>query len=254
MPKVLFFDIETAPNLAYVWGQWEQNVIQHKREWYVLCISYKWEGERGAHTVGLVDFPEVYEKDHEDDIEVMKTLHSLLDEADIVIGHNGDRFDIRKSNARFLLHGMQPPSPYQTIDTLKVARKYFMFNSNKLGDLGEHLGLGNKESTGGFETWAGCMRGDEKAWKRMLKYAKQDTVLLEKVYMAMRPWMTNHPNRANFVNGDQACPTCGSSNLNSNGIRRTSAALYRRLQCRDCGAWSRERLANPDDIKPSVVP
>ena len=32
MAKVLFFDIETAPNLSYVWGQWQQDVIDHAQE------------------------------------------------------------------------------------------------------------------------------------------------------------------------------------------------------------------------------
>ena len=72
----------------------------------------------------------------------------MFDEADVVIAHNGDKFDMRKANARFGHY--EPPMPVQQVDTLKVARKYFKFESNKLGDLGEHLGLGNKEVTGGF--------------------------------------------------------------------------------------------------------
>jgi len=253
MPRVLFFDIETAPNLAYVWGHYDQNVIAHEREWYVLCVSYKWEGSP-AKTVGLTDFPENYAKDPEDDSMVVAEVHRLLDEADIVIAHNGDKFDIRKCNARFVAHDMAPPSPYHTVDTLKVARKYFMFNSNKLGDLGAHLGLGAKVSTGGFELWKGCMQGKPEAWKKMLKYAKQDTVLLEKVYLALRPWMTNHPNRNNYGEDVDGCPSCGGTNLARSGTRTTQTMRYQRYRCTDCSSYCRGRLAIADSPKPDVVP
>jgi DNA-directed RNA polymerase subunit RPC12/RpoP len=128
-----------------------------------------------------------------------------------------------------------------------------MFNSNKLDHLGAHLGLGRKVDTGGFETWAGCMRGDMKFWKLMTKYAKQDVDLLRKVYMKLRPWMTNHPN-LNIFDGTDGCPTCGSRRLQKRGTRRTQVAIYQQYQCNNCKAYSRERLSISDHIKPEIVP
>ena len=96
MAKILFFDIETAPNMSYVWGQWQQDVIDHVQEWYILCFSYKWEGEKKTHVVSLNDF-DLYSKDLENDLNVVQKLWELLDEADIVIGHNSDAFDIKKA-------------------------------------------------------------------------------------------------------------------------------------------------------------
>jgi len=239
--KILFYDIETAPNLAYVWGQYDQNVVQQYREWYLLCFSYKWEGQKTTKVVSLPDFADVYAEDPENDIAVAGALWKLFDEADIVVGHNGDRFDMRKANARFAFHDLTPPTMPLQIDTLKVARKYFMFNSNKLGDLGQHLGLGNKEATGGFELWAGCMRGDEKSWQTMKKYAKQDVDLLEAVYKRLRPWMNNHPNRALLDNRPDSCPTCGYHDLIRRGNRSTKTTQYVQYQCKSCGAYCRER-------------
>ena len=242
MSKVLFFDIETAPNLSYVWGQWQQDVIEHVNEWYILCFSYKWEDQKSTHVVALKDF-ELYDNDPDNDLQVVKKLWELLDEADIVIGHNSDAFDIKKANARFVYHGLGPPSHYQTVDTLKLARRHFKFNSNRLGHLGEHLGLGGKESTGGFETWAGCMKGDTKAWAVMKKYAKQDVDLLVDVYERLRPWATNHPNR-NVIDGtSHACPTCGSNKLQKRGTRKTRTMIYQSYQCVRCKSYCRERIA-----------
>jgi DNA polymerase elongation subunit (family B) len=251
MAKILYYDIETAPNLSYVWGHFEQNVIDHEREWYMLCVSYRWEGDKKARVCSLVDFSEAYAKDPENDYHVVKKLWDLIDEADIVVAHNGDRFDMRKANARFVWHGLGPTSPVKQIDTLKVARRYFMFNSNKLDSLGQHLGLGRKVSTGGFETWAGCMRGDNKSWNLMAKYAKQDVDLLREVYLKLRPWMTNHPN-LNVYDGTSNCPTCGSENLQKRGQRHTQVATYQQYLCNDCGSWSRSRLMD-DTLRPDVI-
>lgn len=240
-PEILFFDIETAPNLSYVWGHWEQNVIKHEREWYILCVSYRWGVDGKTKVISLPDY-DGYEKDPEDDKALCQDLWDLLDRADIVIGHNGDRFDIRKSNARFILHGMTPPSHYRTVDTLKAARRFFMFNSNSLGALGQTLGLGSKADVGGFSTWAGCMRGDKKAWRQMTKYAKQDTDLLVAVYLRLRPWITNHPNFG--VWSDRPCCTkCGSEDLIRRGTRTTQVATYAQVQCKACGGYSRLRTA-----------
>jgi len=251
MAKILYYDIETAPNLSYVWGHFEQNVIDHEREWYMLCVSYRWEGEKKTEVCSLIDFPEAYAKDPENDYHVVKKLWDLIDEADIVVAHNGDRFDMRKANARFVWHNLGPTSPVKQIDTLKVARRYFMFNSNKLDHLGQHLGLGRKVDTGGFETWAGCMRGDKKSWKTMIKYAKQDVDLLREVYLKLRPWMVNHPN-LNVYDGGCDCPTCGSSNLQKRGFKYTQVATYQQYYCNDCGAWSRDRLME-DVVRPDLV-
>lgn len=242
-PKVLLFDIESTPNLSYVWGQWEQNVIAHEREWYVLCWVAKWLGNKKTITSALPDFKE-YKKDPINDYNVVKALWDLLDEADIVVAHNGDRFDIRKMNARFAFHGMNPPSPYKTVDTKKVAKRYFAFNSNSLNDLGQHLKLGKKVPTGGFSLWKGCMAGDKKSWNTMIKYNKQDVLLLEQVYLELRKWMTNHPETQYVNEEDRKCPVCHNTQIQRRGKARTKSgkSFHFRYQCvgKDgCGSWSR---------------
>ena len=134
----------------------------------------KWYGENKIRCLGLNDYDD-YALDKDNDLDLTKTIHRLIDEADLTIAHNGDRFDTRKVHARFAIHGLNPPSPVRSIDTLKVARKYFAFTSNRLNDLGEVLGLGKKESTGGFQLWLDCMAGDARAWARMKKITTSAT-------------------------------------------------------------------------------
>lgn len=235
--RVLLLDIETSPNLGYIWGKYEQNVIAYENEWFMLSFSVKWLGAKKTEVFGLPDFTG-YAKNKDSDEKLVKKLWEYLDEADVVIAHNGDAFDLKKSNARFIYHRMEPPTPYKTVDTLKVARRYFKFNSNKLDDLAVHLGIGKKAETGGFKTWLGCMEGDMKVWATMKKYNKQDVVLLEKVYLRLRSWMTNHPNM-NIINATiNHCPNCGKKDIIKRGFAFTRVSMKQRYHCQSCGAWS----------------
>lgn len=230
--KTILFDLETSPNLSYIWGRYEQNAIENVKDWRVLSFSYKVLGEKKTYSYGLPDFPR-YKKDKDDDSELMKKLHGILSDADIVVAHNGDEFDIKKSNARFLAAGLTPPRPYKSIDTKKVAKRYFQFDSNKLDELGRYLGVGRKEDSGGWGTWKGCLAGDMKSWSLMKKYNAKDVELLERVYLKLRPWIANFP----AFEDRGVCSNCGSAKLQSRGFRHTKLNKIQRLQCTGCGAW-----------------
>lgn len=251
-PKILLFDIETAPNLGYVWGKYDQNVIDYKNEWYMLCYAAKWLDKKKIMTSKLTDFPSRFKKNKEDDLGVVKELWKLLDEADIVIAHNGVAFDVKKTYARFIYHGLPPPSPFKQIDTIKEARKYFKFNSNRLDDLGAYLGVGRKLEHEGFPLWLKCMQGKKYAWNKMIKYNKQDVLLLERVYEKFKPYITNHPNLGLYKQQDFSCPNCGSKHLQKRGFNRTKVNMYQRYQCQKCGAWSQNTKCEKNIVKPKV--
>lgn len=242
-PKVLLYDIETMANLGYIWGKYEQNVIEFKEHWYMITFAYKWLGEKTTHVKSLPDFP-IYKKDKQNDRQLVEALWKLFDEADVIIAHNGNSFDIKKTNARFIKHKLLPPTPYKTIDTKLVAKRYFNFTSNKLDDLGDYFEIGRKINTGGFELWLGCVNNDKKSWDLMCKYNKQDVVLLEKVYQTMLPYITNHPNYNLLLDTTHSCPNCGEDKLQKRGTSITRVSKSQRYQCTGCGAWSQgEKIA-----------
>jgi hypothetical protein len=164
------------------------------------------------------------------------------------VAHYGDSFDQKKARARFAAHGFDPPAPAVTVDTQKVAKKYFRFTSNKLGDLGEYLGLGSKAKHAGFDMWLGCMNGDPKAWREMIKYNKQDVVLLEKVYNKLKPWMDNHPNLS-MLQSYRGCPSCGSIVTRKKGVRATHRMLKQQWQCKECKSWFLSPLKKIDEYQ-----
>lgn len=236
-PKILIYDIETSPNLCYAWETFFKNggrVIEVHKQWELLSFAYKFVGESSVRCLTRADFRDKTDK------SLCKELHRLMNEADVLVAHNGDSFDLKKSNARFIFHGFTPPKLPSTIDTKKVAKKYFNFNSNSLNDLGQFLRLGKKVSTGGFQLWLDCMAGKSKAWKKMAEYNKQDVVLLEKIYNKFLPWIHNHPNMSMLANGYKTpgCANCGHNKMQKDGLRATTANIVQRLRCPKCGARS----------------
>lgn len=173
---------------------------------------------------------------------MVKTLHKLLDEADVVVHYNGTKFDIPILNQEFLLHDLPPASPVKQVDLLKTVRSKFRFPSNKLSYVSQKLGLGDKLEHKGFALWEGCMANDPASWETMEAYNKQDVKLLEDLYDVLRPWIKSHPNHNLHLDSDSdhLCPNCGSENLKKRGYAYTSSRKYQRYVCGDCGTWSRD--------------
>lgn len=235
--KILLLDIETAPNLAYVWGLWDQNIAinQIADAGYVLCWAAKWLDQK------QVMFDSLHQSSEK---KMLKGIHALLDEADVVIHYNGAKFDVPTLNKEFLINKMGPPAPYKQLDLLSVSRGTFKFQSHKLDYVSKSIGEGTKVKHPGFQLWVDCMAGDDEAWALMEKYNKGDVTLLEKVYYRFRPWIRNHPNVGAYAGGGMKCPNCGDSHLQRRGITppNTHGVRYQRFVCKDCGTWCRDKI------------
>lgn len=220
-------DIEWKPTKAYVWQPWQENIIPEKiiEHGGLLCVGLKWLDEKETYLFSD------WEHGHKD---MLKRTHAMLMEAEAVVTYNGDKYDLKKLDGEFLLHGL-PPAPQPTsIDCLKAVRKFGFF-MNRLAFIGPFLGLGGKMEHEGMALWTKVDKGDPKAQKRMAKYCVQDVILLEKLYKKIRPYMRNHP--ANKVLKGTVCGACGGTHLQSRGPRFTKEYKIQRLQCQTCGSW-----------------
>lgn len=228
--KILLLDIETAPHVAFVWGTFQQNIApsQLKQHGRTLCWAAQWYGSSKIE----------YMSERNGGQEAMiRRIHELLSEADIVVTYNGASFDIPTLNNSFVQHKLKPYKKLKHVDLYRVVRSRFRLASNKLEHVVTYLGIGAKVSHKGFALWLGCMNGDGASWRTMERYNKGDVVLLEKVYDRLRPWVENHPDVA-VSSKDAHCPSCGSTDLQSRGVRHTKALVIGRIQCNSCGSWS----------------
>jgi transposase-like protein len=243
LPKILLFDIETAPLSAYMWSKWQKGVSDNAiiTDWFILSWSAKWLFDKEV----ISDVVTPTEATKQDDKRVTKSLWKLLDEADIVIGHNGKKFDVRKANTKFIQHGLSLPSPYQIIDTLLHARKKFMITSNKLDYIAKFLGFEGKMSTGGFDLWVACLEGNKDALIKMNKYCDQDVRVLEDVYLKLRPFIQPHPNLGVYIEDNvKRCPSCAGEELEKVGEYATTVNKYDAYRCKSCESLTRSRRSN----------
>lgn len=241
LPKILILDIETSPLKAYVFQTqvWKAQISPDKviSEWFMLTWSAKWLFSDEVMSEKLTR----KETLAEDDSRIVQRIWKLLDEADIVIAHNGDRFDVPNMNVRFVINGLKPPTPYYPIDTYKVAKRQFGFTHNSLNALAKVFGFEPKIDVS-FALWEKAVNGDKKALADMEIYNRQDVILLEDVYLKLRPWIKGHPNVGLFIDSNEAiCPACGSKHLTWDGHYFTHVSKFPAFKCDECGAVGRAR-------------
>jgi DNA polymerase elongation subunit (family B) len=251
-PKILIFDIETSPNLAHVWSFWNTNVgmSQIIEDGWMLSYAAKWLGE-----------DEIIYKENRKKTnyrKFIKGLWDLINEADIVVAHNGKKFDLGWLRGQAAILRLAPPSPVKVVDTLLIARKIFYFPSYKLEYLTRVFQVSGKlkhKNFPGHELWVECLKENDLAWKEMKEYNIMDIVSLEELYMVMLPWIPNHPNLGVMVENEvSVCPNCGSpDHLQKRGFSYTNVSKFQRYACEKttggCGHWSRGRFNQYDKSK-----
>lgn len=242
-PKILCFDLENTALLSYHWGRWNQNIrpIQTIEESRVLCFGAKWLG-------GKYTFKAAYEHGRE---EMLTSIRDLLSAADYVVSWNGKKHDSKKIRTEFVLEGMEPPSDWNELDLMAVAKRQFAFSSNSLDHVSQQLGVGQKvKHEGFFDIIPKVQQGDEKARRAFARYQKQDVLLLEKLYERLEPWIpaSMHPNRAIGTVGE-VCPRCGSTKLERRGPKYTATGVYQQYKCEN-GHWPRgTRRLDTSDLR-----
>lgn len=229
--KRLFFDIETAPMIVYSWRVgWKltigtDNIIN---DWKIICISYKWEGEDKVHTLDWGK--EMCDK------KLLEDFIKIANQADEMVAHNGDRFDIKKIRTRCIFHRIPMFPDYKTLDTLKKAKSGFNFNSNRLDYIAKFLGVGAKLEHEGFNMWVKCMQGDKEALKAMVEYCEMDIIVLEDVFLTMQNYIKHNIHTGVIGNNlKHSCPNCGSEETTLLKNKVTAMGTVKRLmECNSC--------------------
>jgi hypothetical protein len=221
-PKVFLLDIESATVWTRVWGLWRQripyqNIIKvdgRPMDWFMLCWAGKWLGDDKI----ISDSVTSWEATHRNDKRIARSIWKIIHEADVLIGHNLDRFDLRK----------------------------IMHSAHNLDYLNSIFSLRMKEDTD-YQLWIDCEEGDKEALAYMLHYCESDVLALEDLYLKLRPYMTSHPNLGLYVDDeDPMCPHCYSKEIIRDGVYKdavytTNVSVFPAYRCLKCGATPRGR-------------
>ena len=232
--RKLYLDIETTPHVAFVWRLFDENVglnqlIEPTR---MLCVAWKFDGDEGTQ------FAAEWQKGGHD--RMVQRIYAAVDEADAVVHYNGTTFDERHLNREFLELGLTPPSKAATIDLYRTIKTRFRFASGKLEHVAATMELREGKLKTDFTLWRRVMAGDKTARAEMEAYNREDVELLVDLYDALLPWIDKHPNAALYEDDvEMRCTRCASVNLIKDGFARTTAGIFQRYGCRDCGGRSR---------------
>jgi DNA polymerase elongation subunit (family B) len=251
--KILLLDIETAPLIAYQWQKsiYNSNIRSEQliKDTYILSFSVKWLNKRAT-----IYHDQYKVKEKSNDYKLCLKLRDILDKADIVVAHNGRAFDLKFILSRFVAWGINPPSPYQQVDTYETAKKHFGFTYNSLEYLAIFLKCKHRKFVHGkypgISLWIECLKGNRDAWQEMRRYNLRDILVLEDVYIKLRPYIVGHPNLGIFVEvNNPVCPKCGGD-VQRRGEYKNRTNIYNRYRCNKCLGWSRGRKSiNPVNHK-----
>lgn len=245
-PRILIFDIESSPLTIRAWDTYDTSSLKVLEYSHLMSFAWKWLGEDEVHCMIQPDFARAYKRNRRDDRQLVEAAWKLLDEADVVVAHYGNKFDVPKMRAWFLKHGLFDPSFYAQVDTKVIASRNFKLADNRLNTIADFLGIGSKLPHTGYDLWENCMQGDMDAWKVMHDYNVHDVELLEQVYLKLLPYARNSqvPNLATISGRNDACPKCGKeAGFVSRGYKHTAVSSFQQWQCKACHGYSRTRLS-----------
>jgi ribosomal protein S27AE len=240
-PKIILYDVETAPATVASFTLYPNNGIHHSNileDWYIITICWKELGAKKVNSISVLDDPKRFKKDPHDDYYVISEFRKVLSEADAVIGQNIKSFDTRVFNTRLIYHKLPPVPPVPEIDTLKLWKKITKSMSNRLDYVGKFLGFGGKLPTS-EGLWIRALKGEPSAIREMIKYCKIDVEKLEEFYKRIVPYVITHPHIGAMLGvGKESCPKCGSTSLTHHKFRYTATGIKKQqLQCRKCGSY-----------------
>lgn len=255
-PKILIYDLEVSPELSWTYPpEWQTSVIRMEDRQKLMSFSWKWYGENSINHMNLSQMAS-FRARPQDDKQLTAELHTVMGQADIIMGHNSASFDDKMANMFFVVNDFDPLPPFKVIDTKRIACQFFRMPSNKLDNLARFFGIDGKTNTRIGDIWyEAYVEADSEAYELLEVYNNQDVNITEQIYEKLRPFMRNHPNLARITGEWDSCPVCGGYSYRVKAYRHTNVSKYQQYFCNDCRHYFSDRVAVKEDVtqKPKFV-
>ena len=163
--RVCVFDIEaTALNASF--GR-------------VLCAVAQFFGPDEEKVWRADDYEPWQRGKRGDDSHLVGAILQGLEDADIIIAHNGTQYDMPFLRTRALVAGLPPVHPMKIVDPVMLARRQFRFHSNRLDSIAKAMGTTNQKTDLDPNLWvAAWADGDKAALDQIVYHCRQDVQTL----------------------------------------------------------------------------
>jgi uncharacterized protein YprB with RNaseH-like and TPR domain len=229
-PKVLFWDIEST-GLNATFGT-------------ILCIGYKFLGDPQVHVPTILDGRK--RGSMLDDKRLVERFAKIYNHCDYSVGHYSSRFDLPMVRSKLLKWGLPPLQPKPHIDTWWIARRELKLHSNRLAVLQDFLGCKAAKTPLKPDDWIQAAHGSKEALAYIVEHCHADVLVLEEVFLKLRPLAKEEPSRALFGPIGDGCITCGSTHVTRQGFKIAKTRRYQQWQCQACGKWMKSVHADKE--------
>jgi uncharacterized protein YprB with RNaseH-like and TPR domain len=125
-----------------------------------------------------------------EDLQIVRETAELLSEHDVIVAHNGTRFDIPFLRTRMLKHKLPRLPDIKQVDPCSILFRKFRMRSNSLASAIDFLGLRDKKTPLSMQTWVqATMNGSHNAMDKIVQHCVQDVKALEGVFNAVKPYV-----------------------------------------------------------------
>lgn len=204
---------------------------------FVMCVGYQWLGESKVHCPSLLDYP-TYDQDRTNDSKLLKDIHKVVSEADILVTYYGGEYayDWPFLRTRMWLSGLPTLPPMAHVDLYRQIKAKFLLSSGKLVNVQRVKNLKHAKTPLDMRVWAKAMAGHRPEFKRVIEHCVADVKVTAELYPLIREVTTQHPRVTNNL---EACRACGGK-VQSRGYALATKGLKnrkRKVWCTKCGAW-----------------
>lgn len=243
LTKILILDVERLPGITQQYW-WDRGDLKNRYIHYetverlprvTICCA-KWYDE--DEVIQLAEWDKGGRR------KFLRTVHSLMAQADIIVGHNVSGADVPwLAGDLYLEAGLPPLPPFKVVDTLRVIRKAFGVGApfKSLDAFCQIVGLEGKSDV--YDRHAMERAVSEKSVEdreRLVDYCAGDVLATQALYDYLRAHIPNHPTLE--VDGKDSMRVCHRCGHDTEPVSRRYIAnllSYSMRRCTECGGYSR---------------
>jgi uncharacterized protein YprB with RNaseH-like and TPR domain len=131
-----------------------------------------------------------WDKKRSNDRELSIALRRELEKYDVLIAHNGLKFDLPWIRTRLSKWKLAPLKDIKIVDPVQLARNKLRMSYNSLDRIAEFLGVNSKTEVTGDMWLKAALDGDRRAMNYICAHCVEDVLTLERIVDAVKSYST----------------------------------------------------------------